>query len=256
VGLIDYRTVALGAEAVTRRIDVLKQEGISIAIVDATSNAELMSVGPAWAALPLLTAASGLAIGLPANFNIQPDNRASLLPVATGLRAVVSGSCSVATNQQVADFIDAGGAAFPVDPMQIAAGHDVVSQALDWAEQRMRSGTVLIYATAQAEAVRAIQSQLGVAKAGEMVEQTLAAIARGLVERGVRQLVVAGGETSGACVQALGIERMRVGQQIAPGVPWCHVPSVFAPEQGLHITLKSGNFGARDFFTRAFDLLK
>ena len=97
-----------------------------------------------------------------------------------------------------------------------------------------------------------MQTQLGVEHAGEMVERCIAAMARGLGERGVRQLVVAGGETSGACVQALGITRMQIGAQIDPGVPWCHAQSDCGP---LHVTLKSGNFGSDDFFTKAFGVL-
>lgn len=95
-----------------------------------------------------------------------------------------------------------------------------------------------------------------VAHAGALLERTLAAIARALVLRGVRQLVLAGGETSGACVQALGITQMRIGPQIDPGVPWCHAQSEAAPDAGLHLTLKSGNFGSDDFFSKAFALLK
>jgi len=111
---------------------------------------------------------------------------------------------------------------------------------------------VLVYSTASSDAVKSVQSRLGVEEAGAMVERTIASIARGLVERGVRQLVVAGGETSGACVQALGITQMQIGPQIDPGVPWCHAQAL---GQGLHITLKSGNFGGDDFFTRAFEVL-
>ena len=103
--------------------------------------------------------------------------------------------------------------------------------------------------------MRAVQAELGVAKAGELVEQALAAVARGLVLLGVRQLIVAGGETSGACVQALGIKRLRIGPQIDPGVPWCYAPSPHASPDGLHIALKSGNFGAPDFFSTAFEVL-
>jgi uncharacterized protein YgbK (DUF1537 family) len=114
---------------------------------------------------------------------------------------------------------------------------------------------VLIYSTADSNAVKAVQAQLGVEEAGAMVERTLAAIARGLVALGVRQLVVAGGETSGACVQALNITQMKIGPQIDPGVPWCHAQTNAAPGAGLHLTLKSGNFGADDFFSKAFALL-
>ena len=98
-----------------------------------------------------------------------------------------------------------------------------------------------------------MQAQLGVAEAGALVEHALASVARGLVDLGVRQLVVAGGETSGACVQALAIAQLQIGPQIDPGVPWCHAPS--GDGKGVHITLKSGNFGTEDFFSKAFDTL-
>ena len=86
-----------------------------------------------------------------------------------------------------------------------------------------------------------------------MIEQAIASIARGLVEGGVGQLIVAGGETSGACVQALGISRLQIGSQIDPGVPWCHAYTTVPGNDGIHIALKSGNFGTEDFFERAFD---
>jgi uncharacterized protein YgbK (DUF1537 family) len=118
----------------------------------------------------------------------------------------------------------------------------------------LANGPVLVYSTADAGAVKAIQGRLGVEEAGAMVERAIAAIASGLVERGVRQLLVAGGETSGACVQALGITQMRIGPQIDPGVPWCH--ALLPSGDGLHLALKSGNFGSPDFFTRPFGLLR
>jgi uncharacterized protein YgbK (DUF1537 family) len=255
VGLIDYRSVARGAQAVREHIAQLRSQGVQIAVVDATSNAELVAMGPAWADLPLLTAGSGLAIGLPQNFDLREGGAAAArLPPPQGLRAIVSGSCSVATNCQVRSFLDAGGAGFAIDPLQLANGVDLVTKALDWARPRLAHGAVLIYATAEPAAVRAVQQKLGVDAAGALVESALAAIARGLAGEGVGQLVVAGGETSGACVQALGITRMRIGPQIAPGVPWCYARSLFAP-QGLHLTLKSGNFGGAAFFHEAFECL-
>ncbi|GAB2823936.1 four-carbon acid sugar kinase family protein [Comamonas piscis] len=255
VGLMDHSVVAQGADAIRSRIAALKAEGVGIAIVDAVSNDDLLRMGPALADLPLVTAGSGVAIALPANFGLQPSNQAAALPAASGLQAVVSGSCSVATNAQVAHFIASGRPALALQPLRMAAGDDVVREALDWARPHLASGPVLVYSTAEPDDVRSIQAQLGVEQAGALVEQTLAAIARGLVELGVRQLVVAGGETSGACVQALGIAQMRIGGQIDPGVPWCHAASPAAPE-GLHIALKSGNFGSTDFFTKAFTSLQ
>lgn len=255
VGLIDHAVVARGADAVTQRIEALKAEGVSIAVVDAVSNDDLLRMGPALAALPLLTAGSGVAIALPANFGLEPSSQAGALPPAKGLRAIVSGSCSLATNGQVRHFIENGGAAMALDPLRIAAGADVVGEVLAWAGPLLANGPVLVYSTAQSDAVKSVQSRLGVEEAGAMVERTVAAIARGLVEQGVRQLVVAGGETSGACVQALQIAQMQIGSQIDPGVPWCHAHSPAAGAEGLHVTLKSGNFGGEDFFTRAFEVL-
>jgi len=255
VGLIDHAVVARGAQAITERMAQLKAEGVAIAIVDAVSNDDLLRLGPALATMPLVTAGSGVAIGLPANFGLAPSSQASALPPAEGGRAVVSGSCSLATNRQVLDFIQRGGAALAIDPLRIAAGTDVAAEVLAWAEPLLEKQPVLVYSTAEAGAVKSVQGQLGVEEAGAMVERTIAAIARGLVERGVRQLVVAGGETSGACVQALGIEQMQIGPQIDPGVPWCHARSDVAEGAAVHIALKSGNFGSDDFFTKAFAVL-
>jgi 3-dehydrotetronate 4-kinase len=253
VGLIDHQVVAGGAAAVTRRIAQLREEGVSIAIVDAVSNEDLVRLGPALKDLPLVTAGSGVAIALPANFGLSPSPMAAELPRAGGLRAVVSGSCSQATNRQVASLIASGGQAFALDPLRLAAGEDVVAQALAWAKPLLGRGPVLVYSTAEAQAVKAVQGQLGVDEAGALVERTLAAIARGLVQLGVGQLVVAGGETSGACVQALGASQMQIGPQIDPGVPWCHANTdTGAP---VHLALKSGNFGTDDFFTKAFGML-
>jgi uncharacterized protein YgbK (DUF1537 family) len=251
VGLIDYRAVAAGADAVARRIAQLQADGVSIAIVDALSNDDLLRLGPALKDMPLVTAGSGVAIGLPANFGVAPSSAASELPHASGHRAIVSGSCSTATNRQVQAFIASGGPAFAIDPLHLSAGDDVAAQALAWAAPLLQRGPVLVYSTAQPQDVKSVQGRIGVAEAGEMVERALAAVARGLVDAGVRQLIVAGGETSGACVQALGITQLRIGPQIDPGVPWCHA----ARSGGLHIALKSGNFGSDDFFSKAFALL-
>lgn len=252
VGLIDYKVVAQGEAAIRDRIAELRAQGIGLAVVDAISNADLMRLGPALKGMPLVTAGSGVAIGLPGNFGITPSITASALPPAAGLQAVVSGSCSLATNRQVLAFIQAGLPARSIDPFQVAAGTDVVTQVLAWAKPLLNQAPVMIYSSAESDAVKAVQARLGVEAAGAMLERTLAAIARGLVELGVRQLVLAGGETSGACVQALNIRQMKIGPQIDPGVPWCHAQSDVAGPTGLHLTLKSGNFGSDDFFVKAF----
>ncbi len=253
VGLLDHTVVARGPEAIRERMAALQAEGVAVAVVDATSNDDLLRLGPALKDMPLVTAGSGVAIGLPGNWGLAPSSTASQLPPAQGLRAIVSGSCSQATNRQVAHFKAQGLPALALDPLALTGDTSaLVAQVMAWAKPLLSQGPVLVYSTAEPEAVKAIQARLGVAEAGALVEHALAAVARALAQAGVQQLVVAGGETSGACVQALGISQLQIGPQIDPGVPWCHARG----EAGaLHITLKSGNFGTDDFFSKAFTVL-
>lgn len=249
VGLINYVTVTAGACAIGRRVEALRRQGVGIAVVDAVSDEDLHRIGLALKGFPLVTAGSGVAIGLPRNFDIDASPAAAELPKVAGPAAIVSGSCSTATLAQVKNFLDAGGTALEIDPMMLVDGAQ--DAALARLAPRLGEAPVLVYSSAAPDVVRAVQGKLGVQAAGLRVERALAGIARGLVERGVRRLVVAGGETSGAVVQALGVEKMRIGPQIDPGVPWCAAES---PAAGgtIHLALKSGNFGAPDFFTRAF----
>jgi uncharacterized protein YgbK (DUF1537 family) len=258
VGLVDYATVARGAQAVIERFAALRAEGCGIAVVDAVTDADLLSIGAACADLPLVTAGSGVALGLPQNFRrsglLGDDGAAAGLPVAGGRRAVIAGSCSLATQGQVAEM-KAEHPSFQVDAVALARGEDVVAAALDWAAPRLAQGPVLIYATAAPAAVKAVQAELGVEAAGALVEQALAAIATGLVRLGVGQLIVAGGETSGAVVKALGVKGLRIGPEIDPGVPWTVALSDDASRPPLALALKSGNFGTPDFFLKAWEVL-
>jgi uncharacterized protein YgbK (DUF1537 family) len=247
VGLIAHEAVRQGPDAIRAAVASEQAQGHRFAIVDAIADADLHAIGKAIADMPLVVAGSGVAIGLPQNHGITASPRAARMPPARGHAAIVSGSCSAATNAQVQDFIARGLPAFGVDPMRVAAGEGVAHEVLAWAHENIGEKPLLVYSTAAPEAVRGVQSSLGAAAAGEMIERTLADIAKGLVDLGVGRLVVAGGETSGAVVKALGIEQLRIGPQIDPGVPWCF--------SGIHVALKSGNFGATDFFTKAFAVL-
>lgn len=202
---------------------------------------------------PLVTGDSGAAIGLGRNFGISPSPAAASLGPPRGWRAIVSGSCSLATQRQVRRFIEAGGSALRLDATRIAAGEDLLPDVLAWAGPRLAAGAVLVYTTADEETLREVQGQHGAQAAGAAVEQLLAAVAAGLVEMGVGQLIVAGGETSGACMQRLGIRQLQIGAPISSGVPWCR--AVDASQGSLHLALKSGNFGDDDFFLRAFTML-
>ncbi|MFO1217910.1 MAG: 3-oxo-tetronate kinase [Burkholderiaceae bacterium] len=250
VGLLRYDTVRAGVPATRERIAALRAEGVRIAIADAIDNDDLRVLAEACADLPLLTAGSGLALGLPALYArrgwLALDERAAALPAAGGAAAVISGSCSVATNGQVARWHAAGRPLFTVDPRALARGEPAVGEALHWARHHLAQGPVLVSATAAPEALRGVQAELGSARAGELVERALAQIAQGLVELGVKRLVVAGGETSGAVVQALGVRALRIGPAICPGVPW-----TLAEGRPLKLALKSGNFGGPEFFAEA-----
>ena len=250
VGLLRYDQVAAGAAATRAGIDALRHAGTRIAIADALSNADLLTLGEACRDLPLITGGSGIALGLPENFRRAGQllsQNAATLEALSGRGVVLAGSASRATNAQVAAWRDAGRPALRIDPLALARGEAVVAAALAFAE---RDEPVLIYATSAPEEVRAVQQQLGVERAGTLVEQALGEIARQLYETGVRHFVVAGGETSGAVVQALGVQALRIGEQIDPGVP---ITGAIGLEARL--ALKSGNFGGADFFAKALGQL-
>jgi uncharacterized protein YgbK (DUF1537 family) len=207
-----------------------------------------LTVGASLAALPGLPSVGVAHAQSPVKGNI-PDTPYKIghMTFFTGPAAVLAGSCSVATQGQVADM-KRNHDAFVLDPVAIAAGRDQAQEALAWAAQRGSDKPILIYSTAAPDQVSAIQEKLGREAAGVLIEQTLGRIAQGLVAKGVRRLVVAGGETSGAVVGALGVQGLYIGPEIDPGVPWTF--SIGSPT--LALALKSGNFGTPDFFTKAF----
>jgi uncharacterized protein YgbK (DUF1537 family) len=255
VGLVPFAEVSRGAAVIAAAFDGLRAAGHRHAVVDAVADRDLVEIGTASKDLRLITGGSGIAIGLPENFRraglLQPNASAADLPRIAGPELVLSGSCSTATLAQVAAF-QAKRPAFELDPLALAADPSLVQRAIDWAEGLLGRGPILVFASAPPERVRAAQERLGREKAGVVVEEALAVIAKALVAKGVRRLVVAGGETSGAVVQALGVRGLRIGPQIDPGVPW----TASLGDPPLALALKSGNFGGRDFFTRAFEVLE
>jgi uncharacterized protein YgbK (DUF1537 family) len=255
VGLVQHATVAQGPAAIAEAFAKLRQDGFRHAIVDAIADRDLEAIGEAAGDLALITGGSGIALGLPKNFRrrglIGDGAAADALPRVGGKAAVLSGSCSQATLAQLAHMRERA-PVFAIDPLAAAAGHDIAADALDWAADKLGDQPILFAATAPPEAVAAVQAKLGRERAGALVEGIMAEIAKGLVERGVRRLVVAGGETAGAVVQALGVTGLRIGRQIDPGVPWTVSLPGNAGEPALALALKSGNFGAPDFFMRAF----
>ena len=252
VGLVPFNIVEQGAAATRQAMMRLAEQGRRYAIVDAVTDQHLFAIGEAAAQHALITGGSGVAMGLPENFRraglLPARGNAASLPPMQGMAAVVAGSCSRATLGQIGLARDH----VPVLELDALATPDAEAlkvQALEWVAGKLSADRpVVIAASAPPEKVSALQAKLGRDAAGALIEAAMAAIAEGLVAQGVGRLVVAGGETSGAVVQRLGVTALRIGPEIDPGVPW-----TFAEQRGLHLALKSGNFGARDFFLKAFD---
>ena len=248
VGLIAQPAVAQGAAGVRERIAALRTQGVRLAIADAISDADLVTLGEACADAQLITGGSGVAQGLPANFRRLGklrDSDAAQLPRIDGPAVVLSGSASTATNGQVAAWLRSGRPAYRIDPLALARGEDVVAAALALAGV---GETALIYATSSPDEVRRVQAELGVARAGALIEDALGQVAARLRAAGTRRFVVAGGETSGAVIQALQLQALRIGRQIDPGVP---ETQSLGDDKPLAVVLKSGNFGSEDFFDKA-----
>ena len=256
VGLINTNTVKQGADAIKARIKALRATGVRMAIADAISNDDLYTLGAGCSDLTLITGGSGVALGLPRNFThtgqLSSTGSAADLPGIEGRSVVLAGSASKATNGQVAHW-KSSRPAFRIDPLALAQGENVVEEALSFVQQHSPK-TVLVDATATPDEVRSVQAELGTQRAGELVEQALADIARGLYEQGVTHFVVAGGETSGAVVQALDVRALRIGPQIDPGVPATAAIDGNGSVRSA-LALKSGNFGTVDFFEKAMKAL-
>jgi uncharacterized protein YgbK (DUF1537 family) len=255
VGLVPFATVAKGADAVRKAMLGLKEQGHRYAIVDAVTDSDLFAIGAAAASHSLVTGGSGIAVGLPDNFRaagvLAAADNAGALPMVAGHAAVLAGSCSRATLFQIGAARDQ----LPVLELDVLATPDataLTAQALDWASTRLSDTPVVIAASAPPDKVQALQAALGREAAGALIEDALARIAAGLMDAGVRRMVVAGGETSGAVVSRLGVQRLRIGAEIDPGVPWTYAEGSGPP---MLLALKSGNFGGRDFFAGAFRVL-
>lgn len=252
VGLVALKQVQSGSAVLRESLDKLAAEGVRHVVVDAVADTDLGIIGEAIGDDTLVTGGSGVALGLPAAYRrrglMQHKAGADALPKIDGTPAVLAGSCSAATLGQIAAF---KGPHLALDTDAICRGEDVAGKALAWAREKVGTAPILLSASDTPDAVKALQAKYGIEKSSLAIEKTMAALARGLVEAGVGRLVVAGGETSGAVVSALDVTALRIGPEIDPGVPW--TASVGA--RPILLALKSGNFGAPDFFTKAFDRL-
>ncbi len=255
VGHIGWQTVRGGAAAITRRLEELAAQGVMHVVPDAILQEDLGAIAEAVSSFPLVTGGSALALDMPRLLEERGELSAGAAttehPATKPGRIVLSGSCSAMTGAQVKLYARRA-ASLKLDPVALAGGGNALEAARQWLAGQPVEADKMIYATAEPDEVAAAQQALGRERAGGVVEQALATLAEDSFAMGVRRFVVAGGETSGAVMQALATDRLDVGREIAPGVPWC-----FAKRDGeaFAIALKSGNFGAEDFFARALSLL-
>lgn len=255
VGLIPLSVIEQGADAVRAALDAAQKSGHRLMIADAVRDEDLRVLGAALAGARLITGGSGIGMGLPDNFRKQgrigTTPLPSRMPAPKGRSVILAGSCSTATRGQVAAAIAAGSPAFRIVPLEVASGAQTAASIADWVVANAGAKPPLVYSSDDPEAVKAVQGELGRERAGALVEHLLAEVSVILRDTGFSRFIIAGGETSGAVVEALGARALQIGPEIAPGVPWTRSTGV--PD--LALALKSGNFGAADFFVTAWDML-
>jgi uncharacterized protein YgbK (DUF1537 family) len=249
-GLINHTTIAKGVDAIRSQMANLAGLRISNIVTDAINNQDLRAIAAASHHLPLLTGGSALAMMLPEvyhNNGLLPESKQSTpFPDLGDSRLVLAGSCSAKTREQVAHYLQ-NAAGYHLDPRDLAEGG--LTAVRKWLSRLDPAVPKIIYATTAPEMVAKSQEQLGSHRAAMLIEEAMAQLAKDALKTGIKRIVVAGGETAGAVTRALGIDRMAIGAEIVPGVPWTYCKSRSKP---LALALKSGNFGDDDFFERAF----
>lgn len=252
VDLIRLNVVREGEKAISHALETRASQTATVSITDATSNDDLVVLAGAAKDLKLVTGGSGLALGLGKNFGLQPGQAAQPI-IPSGRQAILAGSCSRMTLKQ----LEAAKRVYPhfrVAPEELAAHFDVtLERVLSWAKQhRTNPDPLLVYTSGSPDEIALNQKTLGIDRAGQLCERFLAEVAESFVSDEISQLIVAGGETSGAVVTKLGLDLLRIGPEIAPGVPWTLASG---RSREIALALKSGNFGSEDFFINAWRFL-
>ena len=256
VGLVSHDVVAQGSDAIASAFEEAAASGKRMVVVDALDDDDLRRIGRAARGMKLVTGGSGIALGLPENFRragrIGAKEADAGFPATEGRAVMLAGSCSAATRRQIEEALRAGVPGLKIDPLLVAKGAVGADDVAGWVMASSHP-TPLVYSSADPAEVAEVQRKLGREEAGALVENLLAGVADALRREGLTRFLVAGGETSGAVVQALGVGALRIGPEIDPGVPWTRS---IGDRQPLTLALKSGNFGADDFFLKAWSRLQ
>ncbi len=255
VALLPWQIVSQGEAAIQDELNRHDQDA-AVFIADAITHEDLHALGAACSEHALVTGGSGMAIGLPENFRksgqLQAKNPVVDFRYPRGKTAILAGSCSLATSGQIEYAKKNGFPVLQLDPLVLAKDDGEINKVCRWLEKIIASQELppIVYSTAVPDDVAEIKAALGDIDVGEMIEQTHGRIAQFLYEIGVSKLIVAGGETSGAVVDALGVKQLEIGVEIAPGVPW----TLSRADKLLALALKSGNFGGENFFVKAWEM--
>lgn len=253
VGLVPYSVVRMGFDAIRRSFALCAADAVRIAIMDALTESDLLEIGKASLDLPLTTGASGIACGLAQSLVQKVPDLPSACPSfqpPDGPSAVLAGSCSKATLAQI-DHLKHCCPSYFINVQEELSKEGLSPVIQAWIDRHIGNPTLLLYTSVPPDTLQTIQNNFGVEASSRAAEQVLANIAEYLVNNGVRRLIVAGGETAGSVVNRLGIQALRLGPEIDPGVPW----SITMSDPYLALALKSGNFGSTDFFTKALQMI-
>ena len=255
VGLADRIVVNSGVNSLKEKLISLKENDVPHVIVDAVADTDLDTIASACQDMDFITGGSALAMPLAefykASGKISANDNSFINKKLNTGSIILSGSCSEMTIIQVKNFIQRGAAAFQLDPIDLA--ENGVKKVLDWLSSQDFTKNIIIYAASDPDTVKKVQAELGVDMAGKIVEQGLSECAIAARELGIKNFIIAGGETSGAITKALNVRQLDIGIEIAPGVPW-----TFSGKRNnqIALSLKSGNFGSEEFFTEALNKLE
>lgn len=251
---IEQATVDVGKAAIIGKLSELRAAGKRYVSIDTGRNADFLAIADATIDFSLLTGGSGIASAIPQalrnNGLLASQSSVTPLPRLPGNAAVLAGSCSQATREQIGRF-EATVNPIVIDPIAISEGNTHPQKLASRAADAVATNDILVYSSADPTELQRIQNSIGAEKSAHIVEDTLAHIAKRLAHDGIKKFIVAGGETSGAIANALAISEAQISDEIDPGVPWM----VASEPSSFCLAFKSGNFGRTDFFSHALSLL-
>ena len=255
VGLIDYETINCGVKSVTNKVNILKNEGYKYAIVDTINNDNFDVICNGVKDLQFLTGGSGIALGLPKIYKKEGllSDEEFQIPENSTNAIILSGSCSSATLNQIEVYKKENPSYF-ISADEVMNNENLIEDVIKWIKNN-ETLSPLIYSSADPKIVKEKQTRYGQEILANKIESFFEKLSNKLLNHTFGIFISAGGETSGAVVNGLGLQEFKIGQEISHGVPALWSPNSNC-NKPVSVTLKSGNFGQIDFFKRALQILR